>query len=229
MEKPTGMTLAQRITGVLLNPTTVFEDIAERPSWLPALILISIINLIATLINLPKLKEFIIITLQQQAHSNPALSSPATQDMAVNAGVISAVVGGALGPIIMCLIFAGLLKLCNIFAGETTPYKRFFAITVYAYMPLIIATIIGTVMIALSPASNLMEISTGLYLLFPPGTKGFLANLARQIDPFYIWSVFLIALGGATMAKSKIKPFAIFMFTIWAVYVAGSALLSKGF
>jgi hypothetical protein len=228
MEKPTGMTLAQRITGVLVSPITVFEEIAERPSWLPALILISIINLIATLISLPKLKEFIIITMQIQAQSNPALSTPAAQDMAINAGIISAVVGGVIGPIIMCLIFAGLLKLCNMFAGEPTPYKRFFAVSVYAYMPLIIATIISTIMVVLTPASNMLEISTGLYLLFPPGTKGFAADIARKIDPFYLWSIFLIALGGATMAKSKIKPFAIFMFAIWAVFAVGSALLSKG-
>jgi hypothetical protein len=103
--------------------------------------------------------------------------------MILNAAVVAALVGSLVMPGIMCLLYAGLLKLFNLFAGEPAQFRQFFAVTVYSYFPILLGAVVAAIMIIISPATHLEEVSTSLYLLFPPGSKGFAATLARQVDP----------------------------------------------
>ncbi len=224
LEASANMSFLQRIIGAFLNPRAVFEDVAKKPSWLPVLIFTCMINLVFSLLTISKTKEFIQIAMQAQMQTTP--ESADFMAIAVKTATISVVAGAALSAVIFCLIAAGLLKLCNMFSGEPTPYRQFFAVSVYAYLPMIVASVLGCILISLTPAANLEEVSTGLYLLFPPGSTGFAASLARQIDPFYLWTVLLLSMGGAAVSRGKTKPYAILMFAIWAIFAVGSALLT---
>ncbi len=225
LEAPVGMSFFQRIIGTFLSPRAVFEDIATRPTWLPVLIFICISNLVFSLLTISKTKEFIQIAMQAQMQTAPG--SADFMAIAVKTATISAVAGAALSAVIFCLFAAGLLKLCNMFSGEPTPYRQFFAVSVYAYLPMLIASVLVCILISLTPAANLDEVSTSLYLLFPPGTKGFAAGLARQIDPFYLWTVLLISMGGAVISRGKVKTYAMFMFGLWAILAVASAFLTQ--
>ena len=214
----------QRITGTFLSPRAVFEDAVSRTSWLPLLVLMCIISLGFSLLTISKVQEFFQINMQTQMQTVPG--SPDLTAMMLNTMTITSVVGAALSPIIFCLLAAVLLKLCNAFVGEKTPYRQFFAVSVYAYLPMLIASVLTSIIISLTPAANFAEVSTGLYLFFPPGSTGFAASLARKIDPFYLWSIFLLALGGAVLSQAKVKSYAIFMFSIWALFALGSSILA---
>jgi hypothetical protein len=224
LETQAQLNFVQRITGTFLSPRAVFEDAASRTSWLPLLVLMCIITLGFSLLTIGKVQEFFQITMEAQMQTVPG--SPDLTAMMLKTVTITAVVGGALSPIIFCLLAALLLKLCNAFVGEKIPYRQFFAISVYAYLPMLIASMLTSIIISLTPAANFGEVSTGLYLFFPPGSTGFAASLARQIDPFYLWSIFLVSLGGAVLSQAKVKSYAIFMFGVWALFSVGSALLA---
>lgn len=221
--------VGRRIMGVLFySPQAAFEDIGRQPRWLPPLAIVSITSFLCSLASLPKLKEFTLYTLELQAQTMPELADAAAMDIAVSGLVIFALIAGLFSPAIMCLLYAGLLKLFNLFAGEPAPFRQFFAVTVYSYFPIIFAAVIATIMILMSPATHLEEVSTSLYLLFPPGSKGFAANIARQIDPFFLWSLVLMALGSSVISRARFKSYAIFLGVLWLLFAVGSAMLGQG-
>ena len=221
--------VGRRIMGVLFNgPQAAFADIGRQPRWLPPLVIVSIISFLCSLVSIPKLKEFTLYTLELQAQTMPELADAAAMDIAVSGLVIFALIGGLFSPAIMCLLYAGLLKLFNLFAGEPAPFRQFFAVTVYSYFPIIFGTVIATIMILMSPATHLEEVSTSLYLLFPPGSKGFAANIARQIDPFFLWSLVLMALGSSVISRARFKSYSIFLGVLWLLFAVGSAMLGQG-
>jgi hypothetical protein len=221
--------VGRRIMGVLFNgPQAALADIGRQPRWLPPLVIVSIISFLCSLVSIPKLKEFTLYTLELQAQTMPELADAAAMDIAVSGLVIFALIGGLFSPAIMCLLYAGLLKLFNLFAGEPAPFRQFFAVTVYSYFPIIFGTVIATIMILMSPATHLEEVSTSLYLLFPPGSKGFAANIARQIDPFFLWSLVLMALGSSVISRARFKSYAIFLGVLWLLFAVGSAMLGQG-
>lgn len=220
MENPSPKPAAvwQRFWGVLLNPRQTFEEIISHPNWGLALFIITIINAALTLVTLPKLKVFMLETIQQQAQQNPALNTPQGLDMALTSAVVAAVAGAVLAPAVSCLIYALLLKLFNLFTGEKTPFRRFYAVTVYAYTPILFTLLIQTLVTTLSAHPNFMASPSSLYAFFPAGTSGFAANLAKQIEPFMLWSLFLIAMGGSTLMRKPVRSAACYMFALWAIY-----------
>jgi len=229
LEPQEQMTVGKSIGGVLFNnPRNAFADIGQQPRWLPPLLIAMAVSLLCALASIPKIKEFSLYTLEQQAQAAPDLAAAAAADMVVNAAIVGAVLAGLFSPVFFCLLYAGLLKIFNLFAGEPTQFRKFFAVTVYSYFPLLIATVIATGLILVSPATHLEEVSTSLYLLFPPGSKGFLASLARQIDPFYLWSLVLMALGASVASKAKFRSYVIYLLGIWLLFSVGSSLLAQG-
>lgn len=220
------MSLGRRIIAVFNNPRTAFEDISEQPRWLPSLLIITAVSLMAAVASIPKIKEYSLYTLEQQAQIAPELAASA--DLVVNGAVAGAVLVGLFSPVFICLLYAGLLKLFNLFVGEPTQFRRFFGVTVYSYFPILIATIIATGIIMVSPATHLEEISTSLYILFPPGSKGFAASFARQIDPFFLWSLVLMALGSSITSRARFDSYAVFVLGIWLIFALGSAFLAQG-
>jgi hypothetical protein len=219
----------QRITGVLFNgPRDTFAVIGEQPRWIPPLIIVSLVSFLCTLATIPKLKEYTAYTIELQAQAAPEIANAAATDMIVNAAVIAALIGSLVMPAILCLLYAGLLKLFNLLAGEPAQFRQFFAVTVYSYFPILLGAVVASIMVIISPASHLEEVSTSLYLLFPPGSKGFAATLARQVDPFYLWGLVLMALGSSVISRARFTSYVIYILGIWLLFALGSALLSQG-
>jgi hypothetical protein len=88
--------------------------------------------------------------------------------------------------------------------------------------------VVAAIMIIISPATHLEEVSTSLYLLFPPGSKGFAATLARQVDPFYLWGLVLMALGSSVISRTRFTSYVGYVAGIWLLFALGSALLTQG-
>ncbi|WP_160328900.1 YIP1 family protein [Syntrophomonas wolfei] len=154
---------------------------------------------------------------------NPALSSPEALDMAANAAIIGGIAGALLTPLLFALIVALLLKLFNALAGDKVPYRKLFSVSVYAYLPLLLSSLIGLALGLTTPAENFGSISISLYLLFPPDTYTFPALLAAQINPFILWSLYLAALGGAILMKSEVKKVGSYIFLLWLIYALASS------
>lgn len=216
------LSLGQKFSLIFTSPSRVFTELERNHSWLAALLVISLVSLAATLPLLSKIKAYGIIKMQQMP-DNPALSSPEALDMAANAAIIGGIAGALLTPLLFALIVALLLKLFNAFAGDKVPYRKLFSVSVYAYLPLLLSSLIGLALGLTTPAENFGSISISLYLLFPPDTYTFPALLAAQINPFILWSLYLAALGGAILMKSEVKKVGSYIFLLWLIYALASS------
>ncbi len=217
--------LWQRISGVLWGgPKITFEDIIASPNTLGIVALLLVLNFALALPVLSKIKESTIWTIQ---HSPGSVNLPAaTVDMAVTWAVVVSLVGAVVGPLLMWLVIAGLLKLYNSFSGEKVPFKCLFTVTVYSYLPVMLASIIRTVLIMLTPAQNLARVNTSLALLLPGDKIDRLYLILSQIDPFFVWSLALLVIGGSVAMKTTYKNIAVFIGVLWIVYVLALGFLT---
>lgn len=219
------LSLGQRLSRIFTSPSSVFTDLERNHSWLATLLIIAGVSLAATLPLLSKIKDYGIIQLQQMAN-NPALSNPEALATASKVTVIATVVGAVLAPLLFALIMALLLKLFNAFAGDKIQYRKLFAVCVYAYLPMLLSFLVKLGLGLTTPVESFGNVCTSLYLLFPPDSHSFAAMLASQIDPFMLWSLYLTALGGAILMKSKIKKVGLYVFLVWLVYALGTSYYS---
>ncbi|MFZ5651667.1 MAG: YIP1 family protein [Bacillota bacterium] len=212
------MSLWKRIYGVIWgSPARTMEDIVKRPASLGAVLLFMVANIVLTLLTAPKIKEFTAYTLQNL----PGGKLPAEQmAVALNAAVVSAAAASVLLPLIMWVVTAGLLKLFNAFTGEKASFASLFAVTVFGNIPLVLDSMIKTVLVMLTPAQNMarISISPALFLpdpgLFPGKEYVFLS----QVDPFVFWTLGLIALGASIAMRVSFGKAAAFMGSLWLVY-----------
>jgi hypothetical protein len=218
------LNLWQRISGVLWGgPGKAFEDIVARPVIAGLSVLLLSLSFILTLPVIPKLKEFTIWYTQ----NNPATSNLPAQGISVATtwAVVAALMGSVLGPLIMWLLMAGILKLFNAFTGEKTPFKTLFAVTAYAYLPVFLASVIKTFLVMSSPAENMGRVSTSLALLLPGDGTGRLYNIMAQVDPFSLWGVVLLAVGSSVAMKVPAVKTGTYLGILWVVYVLITGLL----
>lgn len=217
------MGLWQRVSGILWSrPGKAFEDIAASPNTSGILVLLLALNVTLILPAIPKIRDFTIWTIQ---HSPGAADLPAAAvDMTATWAVVASLVGAVVGPLIMWLVIAGLLKLFNSFSGEKAPFKCLFAVAVYSYLPVMLASVIKTALIMSVPAQNLARVNTSLALLLSGDKIDRLYLVLTQVDPFFIWSLALLVIGGSVAMKTAYKNTAVFIGVLWIVYV-----LSLGF
>jgi hypothetical protein len=161
------LSLGQRLSRIFTSPSSVFMDLERNHSW-PALLIISSISLVATLPLLSKMREFSIMQLQRMP-DNPALSSPEAINLVGTTAVIGTIVGALLTPLLFALIIALLLKLYNAFAGDKVQYRKLFSVCVYAYLPLLLSSLIALVIGLTTPVESfsndlLLKDTSGQYL-----------------------------------------------------------------
>jgi hypothetical protein len=217
------MSLRRRIYGVIWgSPAGTMEYIARRPDFLGAGGLILGLNLVLTVIQLPKIKEFTAWTLQNLKYS------PAQVDIAVSATVVTSLAGSVVVPPLMWLVAAALLKLFNAFSGERAEFKSLFAITVFANLPVVLDSIVKTVLVLATPAQNMLRITVSPALFLPPPDlfPGKMYTLLSHFDPFIVWSLVLTALGGSLAMKVPFRRTLAYVMALWLVYVAGVTFLS---
>ena len=219
------LNLWQRISGILWEgPGKTFADIIARPGVAAMVLLLLSVSFVLALAILPQIKEFTLWTIQNDP--NVANMPPEAMSVASTVAVVGTLLSSVLVPLIMWLIMAGLLTLFNAFTGDKAPFKTLFAITVYAYLPVMLGSIIKTVLIVTSPAQNLPMISTSLALLLPGDQMDRLYMILMQVDPFFIWGVVLLAVGSSVAMKVAPVKTGAYLGALWLVYVLGVGLLT---
>lgn len=220
--KPMG--LIRRVAGVFwAGPQKTFEDIVAAPKITGIVTLLLVLNIAFIIPILPKVREFTIWTLQNSPSAGQI--SAEAFNLALTWAAAAALLGAAAGPLLMWLVMAGLLKLYNSFSGVKTSFLNLLAVAVYSYLPVLLATIIKYVLILTTPAQNLNWVSTSLALVLPERMDR-LYMIFSQIDPFNIWSLALLAVGSSVAMKISVKKTAVYIGSIWLIYVLAVGLLT---
>jgi hypothetical protein len=223
------LNLVQRLWGVVFSPGETFRDILARPYWLaPGLVIVALSVLTIVLI-LPQLQAYALWEMERAA---PTLSE---EELAAFEGVGMAVVGAtaafgaAVAPVFIWLVSSLALKFFNMFVGNQAPFRRFFAVAVYAYVPVLLGGLVVAVMIMFSRAENLPYVTTSLAALFPGLELGFTRGLLTSVDPFVFWAIALLGIGGAQAMQVNIRSIIVYLGLLWVLFAVAAAALGAAF
>ncbi|MEQ8236432.1 MAG: YIP1 family protein [Syntrophomonadaceae bacterium] len=213
MEEPK-LSMTQRFSKLLAAPEEAFQAIVDDPRILwPGLIIIAL-SLLLTILVLPETKLFTADTLMASGQSPDQIA------LAMKFLVPGAVIGTVLGLPMVWLVQAGLLALYNQFIVGQAHFKQLFAVAIFAGIPSIIKAVISTGLIKTLGYKAAMQVSTSLALFLGTSDQdSFIYRLLNQFDLFSIWGLFLLILGGSLAMKKKAGGLAIYMVTIWLLYV----------
>jgi hypothetical protein len=233
-----GLTQWQRVAYTFTAPSKTFEDIkrGNRSWWLPL-----IIGALAGYILFAAVAQKITIT---QVVDNQIRMDPKTQERMANASPEQRAMGEKIsiiftevafigGPVIgiigAAVVALGLWGTINFVFGGKATYGSIFAVSYYAWLPMSIKALLGTVVIyaGMAPESfnikNFSPTNLGAFL-DPVETNKALYALATWLDAVTIWTLVLMGIGVATVAGVKRGSGYIAVFGWWAIFL----LLSVG-
>jgi hypothetical protein len=134
-------------------------------------------------------------------------------------------IGGPLvGMLGAAVIALGLWGTINFIFGGKSKYGQIFAVSYYAWLPMSLKALLGTIVIyaGMAPESfnikNFAPTNLGAFL-DPVETNKALYSLATSLDVVTIWTLVLMGIGVATVAGVKKSSGYMAVFGWWALFV----------
>jgi len=228
-----------RIFGVIFSPKETFESIVQRPTWLAPLLTLCIILIATVAIYGHRVGWLGMMEKQDAKVSRIQQMSKAQQQQVLAAQVkyapVAAYVEVALIPFVGALVVASVLMAAfNIIVGTQIKFSTAFGVVSYAYVPGIISSLLGIVVLFLKdPAAidlqNLVASNAGA--LVPSDAPAWRTSLFTAIDIFSFWEMLLMAIGFSVAAPRKIsfgKALGM-IFVLWLVWVVLRVGLAAAF
>jgi hypothetical protein len=206
-----------RIFGVFFSPKETFDSIARRPTWLAPVVLSCLVALgmfyvYGRRVGWQRAVERNIATNPITARQMDQLSADQRQaSIAMQTKIFpyafyaGAIVGPFLGSLILAAIFLALFKLGY---GATVELKPSMGVVAYAFVPRILKSLIGILVIYLKDPS---QVDIQNFLASNPGalmstdSARWLIVLATQFDFFTIWVMILLAIGYHALSPKKVS------------------------
>jgi len=231
-EELPGLTQWQRVANTFAAPSKTFDDIkrGNRSWWMPFIISVVIgyifFATVAFKIGMQQVSE-------NQMHLNPAQeekmaqATPEQRAMGLKIGTYITEGIFVASPVLVlggvALMSLGLWGTINFGFGGKATFGKIFAVWMYASLPSIIKTLLGSVVIfAIAPESfninNFAPTNIGAFLN-PAETNKALYALASSIDVVTIWTLVLLGIGTAAVAGVKRSSGYIAVFGWWAIFV----------
>lgn len=230
----TGLTQWQRVAKTFTAPSKIFEDIkrGNRSWWLPLIIgaFFSYIFFFAVVQKIgmqtvvdnqirmdPKAQERMASATPEQRATGEKISIWVTEGAFIGGPVI-----GMIGAAVISL---GLWGTINFGFGGRSKYGSIFAVTYYAWLPMSLKAILGTIVIyaGMAPESfnikNFAPTNLAALLMDPVESNKALYALATSLDVVTIWTLVLMGIGVATVAGVKRSSGYIAVFGWWALFV----------
>ncbi|HEY8131584.1 MAG TPA: YIP1 family protein [Thermoanaerobaculia bacterium] len=216
--KPSGF---ERIIGVLISPNETFASIARQPDWVIPLVLLLVVSLIGGIVFAQRVDFGAPIREAMEQNKN---MPPDAAERAVRIGSSVAKVLSYCSPVVsavVLLIIAAVLLLAFRLMGGEGNFLQAFAVTVYAWIPGVIKSIIMTVIVAARSNVSALDIATlvrsNLAFLVSMKEHPMAFVLLSSLDIFTVWLLALLIIGFSYVSKfSKAKSAAI-VITLWVV------------
>ncbi len=232
-EAAPGLSQWQRVACTFSAPSKTFEDIkrGNKSWWMPFLIFVVIgyifFAAVAFKIGMQQVAE-------NQIHLNPAQeekmaqASPEQREMGMKIAVYITEGIFIANPVLVlagvALLSLGLWGTINFGFGGKATFGKIYSVWMYASLPSIVKTLLGTVVIFAGTApesfniKNFAPTNLGAFLN-PMETNKALYALATSIDAVTIWSLVLLGIGTAAVAGVKRTSGYIAVFGWWAIFV----------
>lgn len=226
-----------RLVRVFYEPSKVFAEIATRPTWLFAVLVMVLVALAAQLVLAPKIDWDGTIREQLASRSASANLSEAEMARAVESGRKIASVTGYAAPVlvpIVLLVMAGVYFLGLKAFSSQGDFKQVFSMVTHALLP---ATLVGAllrIVISFTRSSftaqeieTLVKSSLASFLSADAGKA--VKALAGFVDLFVLWQVVLLALGLAIVGKVRKGQAWTILAVVWGIWILGKVALAAIF
>lgn len=177
----------KRFVKMITNPKEMFDDMAERPSRIPPLLVTAIVLTIITLLSWDKATYVNDIIAQYKAMETEL---PANPDMIYYGEVFRVVYVAILGCLLKAFMMTGI---ANMRDGYERGIKHGFAIVMYSFTVVVLGKIVWFLMFNVI-GLNFME-SLGPVM----------QQVIRELNPFNIWYQALCVIGVSRVFKISIK------------------------
>lgn len=232
-EAAPGLSQMQRVTSIFSSPSKTFDDIkrGNKSWWMPFLIMIVIGYIFFAAVTVKVGWNQVAqnaINMNPKSQERMAQATPEQRDTSMKFTQYAMEGGFAASPIIVMIVVSlgslVLLGTINFGFGGKAKFGEVFAVWMYASLPGIIKTLLGTIVLFAGSApdsfnlSNFAPTNVGAFLN-PADTNAALYKLATALDFTTIWSMVLLGIGLATVARVKRGSGYIAVFAWWAIIV----------
>lgn len=233
-----GLGQIERVVDAYVAPERTFLDIRRNASWwLPFLIGVAI-SLAFTFavdrqIGFDKVAEANIsrsASAQQRMNSLPdSQREQAMHTIATTTKVIS--YAYPVVSLLFALIGTAILMVSfNFGLGAKVPFKEYFAVWFYAGLPLVLKFLLATIAIFAGVSTEQYDmqnpIGTNIAWYLSSDIPLWLHTLLASVDIFTIWTVILLMIGCATVARVKRSSAAIVVVGWWVLIILGSIAMA---
>jgi len=220
----------ERLIGALVAPVETFRAIAERPTWLPPLLVLTLlagaVGLVLQMRTDPVEMvrgqlEMIKVDMPQE-QVDQMIEDAENQTTAAKIGL--AAIGAVLQPFLFAVL-AVLFWLGFRMFGSEIDYVRSLATTLHGYLPLALASLINLPLIFTRETLTFEEAANGgvlvssLKALAPEDTPVVTEVLLGSIDLFTVWAMILLAIGYREVAKVSSAVASGIVILFWLIFV----------
>jgi len=229
----TGLSQIERVTNIFTAPSKTFEDImrGNKSWWLP-LILLSLFTYvlfagISMKVGWGQVADNI-TRMDPKSSERMEQATPEQRESIVKFTKYSIEGSFVATPVIILLTTAvmslGLWGTINLVFGGKARYGSIFTVWLFASLPTIIQSLLGTAVLFAGAApesfniKNFAPTNLGAFLN-PVETNRALYLLATKLDAVTIWTLVLLSIGTAIVAGVKRSSAYIAVFGWWAIFV----------
>ncbi len=233
-EKP--LTEMERVIDTFVAPSKTFTDIRRSSSWWVPWLLMSVFGL-AMVVTVDK-KLGMDTAYENQMRMSPKQMDkidqmpPADKANAMKLGANITRYFAYASPL-LTIVFIGiiagvLMATFNFGLGAEVKFKQSMAISMYAFLPTIIKSLIAIAVVGVGAAEGFTfqnPVASNLSGLVDPNSSHFLYAILTSIDIFTIWTLLLTGIGYSCITKVKRGTCMGVVFGWWVVM----ALVGAGF
>jgi hypothetical protein len=212
------VTDVMRLVRVLYEPSKVFEEQREKPTWFVPWLVIAIVCVLIGYVQLPYTQRVIELALQAFPNA-PQLSDAQLRSRAMFGIIVTPIVF-----LIFAFLGAGILYLIVSVGGSGGRYRGMMSATVFSQVLVPVTLLLQALILRMrgSPADAITAIADaqpalGLNVLLTSDSR-FLQTIYAGIGPLPIWSVIIVAIGLMRLEKVKKN-------TAWGAAIASYVLM----
>ena len=229
----------ERFAGALFAPAETFADIARKPDILAPLLVLIIVGYVSTALIMPRVDFDALFDQQAQEmrKRDPHVSEQQLEQIARISRASMTVlrwIGPVVSVVIYVVIAAVLLLAVRLFGGEGN-FKQAMSASLYAWTPLLLFSIIMTIVIlargTFDPMAAATIVKSNPAFLVDMKEQPVLFALLSALDVFTIWTVVLLIFGFAALSRLSRGMVAAIVLPLWIVFVllrVGIAAISAG-